>query len=461
MADVFISYRRDDRSKAEALYRALNEEGLDIWWDKGLEAGEMFDEKIQSILQSAKAIVVLWSPSAVESEWVRGEGTIGRERGVLVPVMVRPVNIPVPFNLIHTADLTGWNGDRSDPTYQGVVKRIKVLASKQNVKPLKPPPNRALRRVWQAIFALFILAGAGASLWVFKPWEAIMAANDPAARAARARETSLARLADLGIQPNDFTRYDWKQIAFKRFNRNKYADLVTLSDGGDPIAQALRCAVEYWSPPGVQGDNDVAWENCRKSAETGEAIGQTYGAYILSDRSFLSNDEEQKRIAREAATAEFRKAADQNFSWGLLAYGYRLEEGMGVTADWPLAVELYRAAQAQDVPAADYALGSIMLKGLVEGHERLEGVKLVEQAADKGYPIAMFEIAGFYRDGFQVSQDYQKARQYFDLAAAQSDDERLADRAKGAIEALDRQIEREKAEAASGSPDPATTPAPN
>jgi TIR domain/Sel1 repeat len=459
MADVFISYRREDRPKAEALYKALIEEGLDVWWDKGLQAGETFDEKIQQILQTVKAVVLLWSPAAVGSEWVRGEGTIGRERGILVPVMVKPVNIPVPFNLIHTADLSGWSGDRSDPTYQGVVTRVKKLAAKEHVKPLKPPPNRAMRRLWQAIAAVAVIAVAGASVWFFKPWEALAAANDPALKAQRARDASMAKLADLGIQPNDFTQYDWKQVAFRRFNADKYADLVTLSDGGNPLAQALRCAVEYWSPPGVQGDNQKAWENCRKSSEQGERIGQAYNAYLLNDRSFMSNDEEQKRIAREEATAEFKKAADQGFAWAQLAYGYRLEEGIGVTADWPRAVELYKAAQAQDVPAADYALGSITLKGLVEGHERLEGVLLVEKAADKGYPIAMYEIAGFYRDGFQVPKDYEKARRYLDMAAAQKDDDRLAERARGMIQSLNRQIEQEKQEGAA--PTEGAAPPPN
>jgi len=447
MADVFISYRREDRPKAEAIYKAFTEEGLSVWWDKGLQAGETFDEKIQEVLQSVKAVVLLWSPAAVASEWVRGEGTIGRERGILVPVMVKPVNIPVPFNLIHTADLSDWSGDRSDPTYQGVVTRVKKLAAKEHVKPLKPPPNRALRRLWQAIAAVAVIAVAGASIWFFKPWEALAAANDPALKAQRARDASIAKLAQFGIQPNDFTQYDWKQVALRRFNADKYADLVTLSDGGDPLAQALRCAVEYWSPSGVPGSPDKAWENCRKSSEQGERIGQTYNAYLLNDRSFLTNDEEQKRIAKEEATAEFKRAADQNFAWAQLAYGYRLEEGIGVTADWPRAVELYKAAQAQNVPAADYALGSITLKGLVEGHERIEGVQLVEQAANKGYPIAMYEIAGFYRDGFQVPKDYEKARSYFEMAVKQKDDDRLAERARSAIESLNRQIEREKQEA--------------
>lgn len=202
MADVFISYRRSDRSIAETLYKALKQENLDIWWDADLQAGDTFDEKIQQVLQTAKAVVVLWSPDAVESEWVRGEGTIGRERGVLVPVMVKPVNIPVPFNLIHTADLCDWRGDRSDPIYRDVVARIKKLASKQNVKPLKPPPNRALRRVWQTMAAVAVIAVAGASLWVFRPWEALKPVDRVAeaeAAATAAHAASRARLAAFGV----------------------------------------------------------------------------------------------------------------------------------------------------------------------------------------------------------------------------------------------------------------------
>src|ERR1700755_3567024 len=111
MADVFISYRHDDRAKAAALAKALAVEALDVWWDDGLTAGEAFDQKIEAGLKDAKAVLVLWSPSSVKSEWVRGEASVGRERGILVPVMVRPTNIPVPFNLLNAIDLTGWWGE--------------------------------------------------------------------------------------------------------------------------------------------------------------------------------------------------------------------------------------------------------------------------------------------------------------------------------------------------------------
>ena len=162
MADVFISYRKADRAKAEALFKALKIENLDIWWDEGLETGQTFDEKIQAVLQEAKAVIVVWSKESVKSEWVRAESSVGRERGILVPVMIQRVNMPVPFNLLHTADLIGWSGDRSHPGYVDVVKQVKKLAGKQHVKPLKPPPNRALRNVRPALAAVAAIAVIGA-----------------------------------------------------------------------------------------------------------------------------------------------------------------------------------------------------------------------------------------------------------------------------------------------------------
>jgi TPR repeat protein len=452
MTDVFISYRRADHHKAQLLANALKDENLDVWWDASLEAGEAFDEKIQSLLQTAKAVVLLWSPAAVESEWVRSEGAVGRERGVLVPVMVKPVNIPVPFNVIHTADLTGWDGDRSDPTYMSVVKKLKTLASKQNVKPLKPPPNRQLRRLWQTVAVIGVLAVIGASAWVFKPWEAVIAANDPAIKAKAAHEASLANLAAFGLQPNDFSTYDWKQVAQKRFKPSTYPDLVKSADAGDPAAQALLCTVAYWGVTNVPEDEEVAVSNCRRGSEAGEPAAQVYYGYILGERS-----------ETDASTAQMKLASDQAFSWGLLEYGYRLENGLGVPADPQHALELYKTAEAQGLPAADYALSRIIGKGLVASTlnsagdpDRTESLRYLQMAADKGFPPAWYELGEIYRTGYGVEKDYAKARSWYEKALNQTDNDTISHRAKGALQFLE--ADERDAEAAKASAD--TPPSP-
>ena len=55
-----------------------------MWWDRQIGAGSAFDREIEKAIDDAKCIVVMWSSSSVESEWVRNEASEGLERGNLV-----------------------------------------------------------------------------------------------------------------------------------------------------------------------------------------------------------------------------------------------------------------------------------------------------------------------------------------------------------------------------------------
>jgi len=458
MADVFISYRRSDRPIAEALARAFKEEGLDIWWDGGLQAGETFDEKIHALLQSSKAVVVLWSPDAIESEWVRGEGTIGRERGVLVPVMVKPVNIPVPFNLIHTADLCDWHGDRSDPIYQGVVTRIKELASKQHVKPLKPPPNRAMRRLWQSIAAVAVIAVAGASLWFFKPWET-MAPKDPVVEARAERDASIAKLASFGITKADLETFSGRHIARQKFDPAKREQLKTEAANGDPAVLALRCAVEYWATPDGIADWEGAQEICEAAASAGEPAAQVYYGQLLTDAAAYAGSDEQRAGIEASATGEFRKAADQDFGWGQIEYGWRLREGKGVPADPAQAETLFKSAQAKGMPAGAHALGRLYMSGEVAspmGPE--EAFAMIRRAADQGDAGAQFYVAEKLVENWDMKPDYDAALTYY-IKAAAADEGDVSWRAQNLIEDAKRRVEEEKAKQSAAAPDGETPPA--
>ena len=43
MADIFLSYSRADRPKAQVFAEALTAEGFSVWWDKVLRAGQTYD----------------------------------------------------------------------------------------------------------------------------------------------------------------------------------------------------------------------------------------------------------------------------------------------------------------------------------------------------------------------------------------------------------------------------------
>jgi hypothetical protein len=453
MADVFISYRRSDRSIAETLYKALKEENLDIWWDAGLQAGDTFDEKIQQVLQAAKAVVVMWSPDAVESEWVRGEGTIGRERGVLVPVMVKPVNIPVPFNLIHTADLCDWRGDRSDPVYRDVVARIKQLASKQNIKPLKPPPNRALRRLWQSVAAVAVIAVAGASLWVFRPWESLKPVDRVAeaeAAATATRAASLAKLARFGVGPKDFETFTGRHIARQTFDKTKREQLKTEALNGDPAVLALHCAVELWATEDALPNWEGAHAICAGAADAGEPAAHVYYGQLLSEAGAYAGSDDERAGIEASAANEFRKAAEKGFGWGEVEYGWRLREGLGVPADKGAAETMFKSAQAKGLPAGSTGLGRLYLSGEVASPiDGNAAFAMVRRAADQGDAGAQYFMAEKLVEGWDMEADYPAALDYY-IKAAAADEGDVSWRAERMIEDTRRRVQ----EAANGPPKP-------
>lgn len=110
MADVFISYKRDDRVWAVLVDEALRSAGYSTWWDTSLVAGEYFNTAIDRELAGARCVVVIWSARAKTSRWVNAEAVSGFERDVLVAARVDGVALGYPFQTVQTADLRAARG---------------------------------------------------------------------------------------------------------------------------------------------------------------------------------------------------------------------------------------------------------------------------------------------------------------------------------------------------------------
>ena len=124
MPDVFISYNRGDQHRARAIADCLTAEGFEVWWDSNLRAGDSYDEVTEKNLREADAVVVLWSKQSSQSKWVRAEATIGERCSTLVPAMIEECERPLRFELVQTADLIHWHGDRSSPQWRAFVQDI-------------------------------------------------------------------------------------------------------------------------------------------------------------------------------------------------------------------------------------------------------------------------------------------------------------------------------------------------
>src|SRR5262245_40581735 len=107
MADIFISYSKADRDKVVILAAYLESEGWTVWWDTNLAAGDAFRDEIMKQLAAARAVIVLWTPTSVKSDFVRAEAGRAKADSKLIPVKdgLSYGDIPLPFGEMHTEDL--------------------------------------------------------------------------------------------------------------------------------------------------------------------------------------------------------------------------------------------------------------------------------------------------------------------------------------------------------------------
>lgn len=125
MAEVFISYDRDDTKLVTKIVDGLQAEAIPFWWDKNLKQGENFSVRIEEKIEQVKHVLVTWSSRAKQSVYVRGEALEALDRGKLIQVVLDETRLPVPFNAIQATFLNGWTGDLTDPRWGALVETIR------------------------------------------------------------------------------------------------------------------------------------------------------------------------------------------------------------------------------------------------------------------------------------------------------------------------------------------------
>ncbi|HEV8407580.1 MAG TPA: TIR domain-containing protein [Sphingomicrobium sp.] len=168
MADVFVSYKAEDRRRIKPLVEALQADGYSVWWDEQIGGGATWRHEIESELNSAKCVIVVWSKRSVgpEGTFVQDEATRAQQRHVYVPVTIEKVHLPLGFGETQALSLTGWRGSRSDPHYRSVLAAVRRNVGDEGAS--RPPPRSAPRidrRTVIAGGAVATVAVAGVGAW--------------------------------------------------------------------------------------------------------------------------------------------------------------------------------------------------------------------------------------------------------------------------------------------------------
>ena len=158
MADIFISYKREEKKRAALIAGKLEAAGWSVWWDYDLLGGEDYDVAIERELNAAKCVIVIWSPLSIQSRNVRDEAKKGLNRNILVPVSFDNTEPPIGFGMTHVVLFENKNSvteEEYTKLYESVSRKI------QPGDPLPSPPGPSFFRKYGYYIAglIFLIAG--------------------------------------------------------------------------------------------------------------------------------------------------------------------------------------------------------------------------------------------------------------------------------------------------------------
>ena len=118
---VFICYAREDEDFVLKLATNLKHEGVPVWIDQwDIPTGANYPRSIEKALKACTHLLLVLSPSSVESDDVQSEWlSVLNDGKIVVPILYQTCNIPYRLKSIQYADFTS-----RDPNDRSALKQI-------------------------------------------------------------------------------------------------------------------------------------------------------------------------------------------------------------------------------------------------------------------------------------------------------------------------------------------------
>ncbi|MDA9581114.1 TIR domain-containing protein [Luminiphilus sp.] len=241
MPDIFISYSSRDRAFIAPMVQYFENLGLDVWWDRHIDAGSAYARDIENALDAAKSVVVVWSRHSVKSDWVRAEANEGHTRGILVPVVIDDTRLPLLFRSLQGLPCRFGNESDFAQVASAIAKvtptlRNKLAAPKQQMSAAKSQKHWSIApffgryRLLENLEAALSESRRGAGQVVLLSGESGMG-----------KSRTAQELAERAKQKGISVHAAWSEA-------NMYAPAYW------PIIRMLRTAIEELNPPLMRED---------------------------------------------------------------------------------------------------------------------------------------------------------------------------------------------------------------
>ncbi len=307
MTDVYIAYAREDRERVRLIAEMLQFEGWDVWMDP-TDPSVARSAAIDLKLGSAGAILVIWSPFARGSEYVRSEAATGLYKNKLIQTRLDSAAPPRPFDQVEVIDVGLWSGERDDPNWRRIMSAIRLYAGlpgstrPQVTRRATSGPAHYLepRRsiAWAPIVAAGLLTVAGAGVWLGDPfgWRStrVASAEEAGAITTAARELEAAELVPSSFEDTEESAEAWRRIDRKDPTglRDYIIDFPRAS-GAETAQSLLRVLDAQAWVSAVTADNEAGYQSYLKGFPVDASVPGSMAADARARLVSLSSERTQ------------------------------------------------------------------------------------------------------------------------------------------------------------------------
>ncbi|MEX1251467.1 MAG: TIR domain-containing protein [Hyphomonas sp.] len=122
--DVFLVSALEDLDTAKLVARRLRALRFKVWLDQK-QVDETFDAKDARDAMNSQSMLVLWSASAVKSDWVRAAAAVGNSRaGTLIEAALDKTIPYEPFRTHKRFTLDGLTSRKSPPAFADLIDEL-------------------------------------------------------------------------------------------------------------------------------------------------------------------------------------------------------------------------------------------------------------------------------------------------------------------------------------------------
>lgn len=343
---VFVSYAHADAELAYPLISGLQERGLRVWFDDGLDVGDLWDEVIPDHVEQCAAMLCLVSSRFTDSNNCLDEIHYAKEQKKELMILhleneELPRNFRFRYSRFHALRLSDYS-DRN-----GLMDKLaatqKLRCCLGQVQKGQQEPRESPEELYQK----------GEVCYNAKSYEEAV---------------------------------EWYRKAAEQGHAEALRSLGVCYQEGFGVLQSWDEAARWYRQAADKGDSN-AMNNLGWCYQNGYGIPQSWKDAIMW----------------------YRQGAEKGDSNAMYNLGWCYENGMGINKSYEEAIKWYRQAVVKGNAAAMNNLGYCYEQGHGVTKSPEEAATWYRQAADKGEPTAMRNLGNCYTYGWGVARDKKQA----------------------------------------------------